>query len=271
MDFITCDIQEPAPESMLYADDIELGSDNAHDLQKKLDSWVDKIESHGLRVSRSKTEYMVCNFGGAADVDHTISIDKKPLPKVQTFKYLGSVIASDANVEKDIDHRVNTAWMKWRSLSGVLCDPKMPIKIKGKIYKTVVRPAMMYGSECWTIKKAHEQKLHTTEMKMLRWAGGVTRLDKVRNEYVRGSFGVAPIAEKMRESRLRWYGHIMRRDENHPVRRALSIPERPKGRGRPPATWWSNVQNEIRKQNLEPQTTRSRTLWRKCTRRPDPK
>ncbi|KAL0892519.1 hypothetical protein ABMA27_015620 [Loxostege sticticalis] len=79
------------------------------------------------------------------------------------------------------------------------------------------------------------------------------------------------ISEKMRESRLRWYGHIMRRDENHPVRRALSIPERPKGRGRPPATWWSNVQNEIRKQNIEPQTTRSRTLWRKFTRRPDPK
>ncbi|KAL0860808.1 hypothetical protein ABMA27_009352 [Loxostege sticticalis] len=82
---------------------------------------------------------------------------------------------------------------------------------------------------------------------------------------------VAPIAEKIRESRLHWYGHIMRRDENHPVRRALSIPERPKGRGRPPATWWSNVQNEIRKQKLNPQTIRSRTLWRKCTSRPDPK
>ncbi|XP_047994392.1 uncharacterized protein LOC125232681 [Leguminivora glycinivorella] len=54
-------------------------------------------------------------------------------------------------------------------------------------------------------------------MKMLRWAGGVTRLDKVRNEYVTGSFRVAPIVEKVMESRLRWYGHIQRREDDYVV------------------------------------------------------
>ncbi|XP_061724459.1 uncharacterized protein LOC133530538 [Cydia pomonella] len=128
----------------------------------------------------------------------------------------------------------------------------------------------MYGAECWTAKKVHEQKLHVAEMKMLRWAGGVTRLDKVRNEYVLGSFKVAPITEKLKESRMRCYGHVLRRDENYIVRKAMNIPSNPKGRVRRPATWWSYVEREMRTQNLTTRTTQDRLSWRRHTRRPDP-
>jgi hypothetical protein len=38
--------------------------------------------------------------------------------------------------------------------------------------------------------------------KMLRWAADVTRLDKVRNEHIRGSYKVAHIADKVKESRM---------------------------------------------------------------------
>ncbi|VDP00210.1 unnamed protein product [Heligmosomoides polygyrus] len=43
------------------------------------------------------------------------------------------------------------------------------------------------------------------ETKMLRWTAGVTRLDRIRNEAIRKKFGVAPIADKMRGARMRWY------------------------------------------------------------------
>ncbi|XP_063383454.1 uncharacterized protein LOC134669431 [Cydia fagiglandana] len=131
---------------------------------------------------------------------------------------------------------------------------------------------MTYGSECWATLKKHEQKLHTAEMKMLRWAGGVTRLDKVRNEYVRGSFKVAPIAEKVKEGRLRWYGHVMRRDDSYSVKTVLNIStQRSRGRGRPPATWWYTVERDLKTQNIPLLTTQDRPAWRKRTRRPDPK
>ncbi|VDP22485.1 unnamed protein product [Heligmosomoides polygyrus] len=42
------------------------------------------------------------------------------------------------------------------------------------------------------------------EAKMLRWTAGVTRMDRIRNDVIRQKFGVAPIADKMREARLRW-------------------------------------------------------------------
>ncbi|KAL4720059.1 hypothetical protein ACJJTC_012938 [Scirpophaga incertulas] len=107
--------------------DIVLTSDNAKDLQETLNQWVAQIEDHGLRISRSKTEYLECDYGGTEEVDH------------------------------------------------------------------------------------------------------------------------------------------------HPVKQALKIPDRPRGRGRPPATWWSNMQKEIQCENLCTQTSQNRDLWRKRTRRPDPR
>ena len=51
-----------------------------------------------------------------------------------------------------------------------MCDKTMPINIRDTIYKTMFKPATIYGFEWWAVKKKHTQKLHTTEMRMLRWA-----------------------------------------------------------------------------------------------------
>jgi hypothetical protein len=56
-----------------------------------------------------------------------------------------------------------------------------------------------------------ERRVHVTEMRMLRWMCAVTRMDRIRNEYIRGSLKV--VFAKMRSNRLAWYRHVMRRDE----------------------------------------------------------
>ncbi|CAH2210124.1 jg25442, partial [Pararge aegeria aegeria] len=129
--------------------------------------------------------------------------------------------------------------------------PVRQLKTKAKVYETAVRPALLYGAECWATKRTHEQKLHVNEMKMLRWAPGVTRLDKVRNEYIRGSYKVAHITDKMTEGRLRWYG----RGDDHAVRKALALPEHKRKRGRPASTWWTTVAKDIKNANLIDVTT----------------
>ena len=77
-----------------------------------------------------------------------------------------------------------------------MCDRRVPLRLKGKYYSTVVRPAINYSSERWAVKKTHEQKLRVAEMKMLRMMCGVTKRDRVRNEYIRGSVGVDSIEDK---------------------------------------------------------------------------
>ena len=69
------------------------------------------------------------------------------------------------------------------------------------------------------IKRHHAQKMSIADMRMLRWMCGNTRRDKVRNEDIRTKIGVASIEEKMRENRLRWFGHVHRRPTDAPVRR----------------------------------------------------
>ena len=46
---------------------------------------------------------------------------------------------------------------------------------------------MMHGAESWAVKKAQEKKLDVVEMRMLRWMSGVTKLDRIRNERIRGT------------------------------------------------------------------------------------
>ncbi|XP_055377191.1 uncharacterized protein LOC129609284 [Condylostylus longicornis] len=108
-------------------------------------------------------------------------------------------------------------------------------------------------------------------MRMLRWSAGVTKLDKIRNEYLRGTFKVADIKEKLAEKRLRWYGHVMRRDEEHPVRKALNLSIPKRGPGRPPSTLLGTINKDMSKAGLNAETTQDRSSWRLRSRRADPK
>ena len=74
---------------------------------------------------------------------------------------------------------------------------------------------MMYGAETWAVKKAQEKKLDVAEMMMLRWMSGVTKLVRNRNERIRGTMKVGEISKKVQESRLKWYGHVLRRADEY--------------------------------------------------------
>ena len=50
---------------------------------------------------------------------------------------------------------------------------------------------------------------------MLRWMSGVTKLDRIRNERIRGATKVGEISKKVQESRLKWYGHVLRREDEY--------------------------------------------------------
>ena len=64
---------------------------------------------------------------------------------VKTFKYLGSLFDANGGAEKDVYNRVKIAWAKWRETTGVMCDRNIPTKLKDKVYKTAIKPAMVYG------------------------------------------------------------------------------------------------------------------------------
>jgi hypothetical protein len=67
--------------------------------------------------------------------------------------------------------------VKWRSVSGVLCDTKVPLKLKGKFYRTTVRSTMLYMRDCWAVKNQHKHKISVAEIMMLCWMHGKAEID----------------------------------------------------------------------------------------------
>ena len=175
------------------------------------------------------------------------------------------------SVDQAVKGRINAAWMKWRESTGILCDRRCSRALKGKVYRTVVRPAMLYGSECWPLNKNHERQLHSAEMRMLRWACGWTRLDRVRNEDVRAVMQTAPVQLKVREQRLRWYGHVLRRPQDHPIRTAMDFEAQGKRpRGAPKKRWRDVIKKDLSEVTATVEDALDRATWRRLTKVADP-
>ena len=102
----------------------------------------------------NKTEYMECNFSKNQGMNEgVVSIEGQEISKSEQFWYLGSILHVEGDIGADVTHRIIAGWTKWRNASGVLCDQRIPLRLKEKFYKIAIRPAMLYGTECWAIKK----------------------------------------------------------------------------------------------------------------------
>ena len=144
---------------MMYADDVVLCEETSGEVERRLEEWRVALENEGMRISRTKTEYMRCAHHDQ-DREQRVEfrLDGEVIKSVDGFKYLGSTITVDGSEEREVTRRIQAGWKNWREVSGVLCERRMPVKLKGKVYKTVVRPAMMYGMEATPIKNVERDK-----------------------------------------------------------------------------------------------------------------
>jgi hypothetical protein len=114
-------------------------------------------------------EYMKCDFSATTQEEGDVRLDGEVVPMKYTFRYLGSMLQKNGDIDEDVIHRIKAGWLNWRQASGVLCDPRVSLKLKDKFYKTMIQLAMLYRAECWPTKRQHVQQLSIAEMRMLRW------------------------------------------------------------------------------------------------------
>jgi hypothetical protein len=91
---------------------------------------------------------MKCDFSATTQEEEDVRLDGQAVPKKDIFRYLGSMLQKNEYIDEDVSHRIKVGWLKWHQASGVLCDPRVPLKLKGKFYRTAIRPAMLYEAEC---------------------------------------------------------------------------------------------------------------------------
>ena len=138
MDRLTDELRREPPWTMLLADDILICEKTREEVQWRPESWKYALERGGLKVSRSKTEYLCINRRNDKE---TKKMDDTKMPKVKEFKYLRSTVQESGSCEREIKRRVQAEWNGWRKISGVICDRRLPARVKGKVYSSVVRPA----------------------------------------------------------------------------------------------------------------------------------
>ena len=234
------------PWELLFADDLAIIANSEEDLQRRWMKWQIGIESKGLKVNTGKTEVMASDRNGTK-----VNIKDKEgreLNQVDQFKYLGVTFSEGGGSETAVRARVKAAWQKWRELEPVIADKKIPTKVKDqaiyhsgetchlvwsrgiptklktKLYTTVVRPVILYGAECGTPGVKEENILEKAKMRMLRRIKWVTVKDKMKSEDIRKELGVGPIKSKAREeSRLRWFGHVHRREQENNLRQVMDM------------------------------------------------
>ena len=99
-------------------------------------------------------------------------------------------------------------------------------------------PALLYGSEHWTLTKSQEQRIEASEMRFLRSVAGYTIADRKRSEDIRTELNIFRLMDKITQYREEWLQHINRMDNNRIPKRILHY--KPSGRrnvGRPYKRW----------------------------------
>ena len=264
MDRLTNKVRREPPWTMLFADDIVICKETKEEVEQRLESWRYALERKRMKVSRSKTEYLCINGGND---DETVKMEDTKVLRVKEFKYLGSMVLESGDCEREIKKRVQAGWNGWRKVSGVICDRRLRARVKGKVCSSVVRPTMVYGLETVAVTKKQVEEMEVAEMKMLMFAMEVTRKDKIRNEHIRSKVKVERLGMKMRKGRLRWYRHVMRRDQEYIGRRIMEmeLPER-RRRGRPRRRFLDVVKEDMREVRAKETDVEDRMVWRKIIR-----
>ncbi|KAK3506858.1 hypothetical protein QTP70_029531, partial [Hemibagrus guttatus] len=97
MDQLSEEVRQESPWTMIFADEIVICSESREQVEGNLERWRFALERRGMKVSRSKTEYMCVN---EREGSGTVRLQGEEVKKVQEFKYLGSTVQSNGECGK---------------------------------------------------------------------------------------------------------------------------------------------------------------------------
>jgi hypothetical protein len=88
-----------------------------------------------------------------------LNTDKTYLEQVKQFKYLGSIINNGNSIKEEIKERIALSNKAYFANQKFLKSKLVTKRSKLKLYKTVIRPVVIYASETWVLKEAMIKKL----------------------------------------------------------------------------------------------------------------
>ena len=247
-----------------YADDIAIFCNNANSLQCLLHSYNALAQKMGLRINTKKTETM------STQEQADFYVNGEKLTKVEHFKYLGSYVSNDCNLDKEITVRIQAgSCAMGRLRDRVFNCRELTTETKLKVYNQCVIPVMVYGSETWTLYRYQVNKLRTIQQRHLRSILKIKWDDFITNDEVLDRAMTEDIENILIRNRLRWFGHVIRLPDVRPNKALLygELSEGSRKIGRPLLRFKDTIKDILKRGNalqIWNTAVHERLGWRKC-------
>ena len=127
---------------------------------------------------------------------------------VKSLCYLGHRVNASGGCEAAVIARVRIGWVKFKECGELVNSKRLSLEMKGMVYQSCVRLAMLYGSETWCLRKNEMAVLRRTKRAMVRVMCGVKLIEKKRTEDLIKMLGLKEtVVQKAKVNGVRWYRH----------------------------------------------------------------
>ena len=183
---------------------------------------------------------------------------------VDKFCYLGDMLSVDGDADAAVEASIRIGWNKFRQLVPLLTNKDVSLIMRGRLYSSCVRSSMLHISETWPVRKENVVALQRAEMRMVRWMCGVKLKDRLPCKELRERLSIDYIALVLQQNRLRWYGHVLQKDDDDWVKKCMEYEvEGQRPRGRPKTTWREVIREDCQARKMNEVDAIDRCKWRK--------
>ena len=206
----------------LFADDCALNAGSIEDMQRSVNQFSTACNNFGLTINTKKTEVMYQSAPQKSYQEPTVTVNGQNLAAVDKFTYLGSTLSRNVNIDDEVDSRIAKASSAFGRLRSSVWERKgISLSTKLSVYRAIVFTTLLYACETWTVYQRHAKKLNRFHLNCLRKLLRVKWQDKVPDTDILERSGMPSVFTILRQSQLRWAGHITRMPDERLPKRVL--------------------------------------------------
>ena len=252
-----------------YADDNATPAHSPEEMQQSVNNFKQAYERFGLTINAKKNKVLAQPAPGSPIPDFNIFMSDTPLEQVDHFPYLGSVLSSQCNSEKDVDTRICAAHVAFgRLYHRVFGNKNLKQQTKLMVYHAVVISTLLYGCEAWTLYSREIKKLERFHQQKLRSILNIKWEDYITNIAVLEKAHSNSIEANIIKHQLRWTGHVHRMNDNRLPRQILysELSTGNRHRGAPLRRYKDQLKRTMKKCDINPGSWEDQALDRKTWR-----
>lgn len=232
------------PIILAFADDIIIIARSKEELERILKILYEQLGTVGLEINFEKCQIIIRKPNDKAQSPKEITLNGINYKVFDQIKYLGVTLTSTLNRKSTNRQRCLNAF-RASQIVVEFCKKFRPKWEIGKlIYKTVLSPSLTYGTKVDVFTKKSRVSTGNYEKLILKNIFNFCRKPDNLKYNARKLLDGKTINRKIRTGRLRYYGHILRREREHPLRKALQLKLDKKKEGRPSLTWTDSLEQD---------------------------